>query len=139
SRAARDRPQAARACRGLCDREARACARHRRRGRQLASAILLSAARLRPRPGGARRARAPVSGMSARVTSTYDVVTRRPDGQERVHDYATSDGLEPGEVLGLRGRYWLVEAIEPGERPRAFAKPARYRLRLRHPDGREEL
>src|SRR5437762_1570900 len=26
-----------------------------------------------------------------------------------------------------------------GERPRAFAKPARYRLRLRHPDGREEL
>lgn len=42
----------------------------------------------------------------------------------------------------LEGRYWLVERVEPPEGdtpPRAFAKPARYRLRLRHPDGREEL
>ena len=78
--------------------------------------------------------------MSARPTTTYDVVTRRPDGTERVREYATSDGLAPGEVLRLRGRYWLVEAIEDSaERPRAVAKPARYRLRLRHPDGREEL
>jgi hypothetical protein len=36
-------------------------------------------------------------------------------------------------VLG--GRYWLVERVEG---PRAQARPARYRLTLRHPDGRRE-
>jgi hypothetical protein len=78
--------------------------------------------------------------MSADAAITYDVVTRSPDGSERVQEYATPDGLAPGAVLRLRGRYWLVEAIEESaERPRAVAKPARYRLRLRHPDGREEL
>src|SRR5437870_2914197 len=40
------------------------------------------------------------------------------------------------------GRFWLVETVEPAgaeEAARAVAKPARYRLHLRHPDGREEL
>jgi hypothetical protein len=78
--------------------------------------------------------------MSADAAITYDVVTRSPDGSARVQEYATPDGLAPGAVLRLRGRYWLVEAIEESaERPRAVAKPARYRLRLRHPEGREEL
>jgi hypothetical protein len=36
-------------------------------------------------------------------------------------------------VLG--GRYWLVERVEG---PRGQARPARYRLTLRHPDGRLE-
>jgi hypothetical protein len=78
--------------------------------------------------------------MSTGAAITYDVVIRSPDGRERVQEYATPDGLAPGAVLRLRGRYWLVEAIEESaERPRAVAKPARYRLRLRRPDGREEL
>jgi hypothetical protein len=45
-------------------------------------------------------------------------------------------------VLRLDGRYWLVERAEPaGEagKERVIATPARYRVRLRHPDGREEL
>jgi hypothetical protein len=38
-------------------------------------------------------------------------------------------------VLRLEGRYWLIESIDNS---RATAKPARYRLELRHPDGRVE-
>jgi hypothetical protein len=47
-------------------------------------------------------------------------------------------------VLRLDGRFWIVAEVgsespheEPGEH--ALAKPARYRIRTRHPDGREEL
>jgi len=71
----------------------------------------------------------------------YLVVTRRRTGKERVHAFASEDQLEPGDVLRLDGRYWLVASIETGDdaSPRAVAVPARYRLRLRHPDGREEL
>jgi len=42
-------------------------------------------------------------------------------------------------VIRFKGRDWLVERIEEGTRERVVAKPARYRLRLVHPDGREEL
>jgi hypothetical protein len=74
---------------------------------------------------------------------TYEVVTRLPSGKERVHRYASDDPIGAGEVLRLGGRFWLVESIEElqGETalPRALAKPARYRIRLRHPDDREEL
>ena len=71
----------------------------------------------------------------------YLVVTRRRTGTERVHEFASENRLEPGDVLRLDGRYWLIAGIEAGdgESPRAVAVPARYRLRLRHPDGREEL
>ena len=71
----------------------------------------------------------------------YLVVTRRRTGKERVHEFASEEQLEPGNVLRLDGRYWLVANIETGQvaSPRAIAVPARYRLRLRHPDGREEL
>ena len=41
--------------------------------------------------------------------------------------------------MTLDGRDWLVDAVEEGDTARVVAKPARYRLRLRHPDGREEL
>jgi hypothetical protein len=68
---------------------------------------------------------------------TYEVVTRLPGGTERVQEYVSEEPLGPGEVLQLRGRFWLVEAVEPGDR--LIARPARYRLRLQHPDGREEL
>jgi hypothetical protein len=71
----------------------------------------------------------------------YEVVTRRRTGNERVHDFASEDPLEPGDVVRLDGRYWLIASIEPAENTpaRALAEPARYRLRLRHPDGREEI
>jgi hypothetical protein len=71
----------------------------------------------------------------------YTVATRRRTGKERPHEFASEDPLEPGDVLRLDGRYWLIAAIEAAEEApaRALAEPARYRLRLRHPDGREEL
>jgi hypothetical protein len=53
----------------------------------------------------------------------------------------SSEPLEIGDVVRVESRYWLVESIEPdgGEvSGRVTAKPARYRLTLRHPDGREE-
>jgi hypothetical protein len=67
---------------------------------------------------------------------TYTVVTRNRAGKERTHPYTVDDALEPGAVIRADGRDWLIERIE-GDR--AFAQPARYRIRLRHPDGREEL
>jgi hypothetical protein len=67
---------------------------------------------------------------------TYTVVTRSRLGQERRHSHAGDEPLEPGEVVRVAGRDWLIERVEG---TRAFARPARYRVRLRHPDGREEL
>jgi hypothetical protein len=72
----------------------------------------------------------------------YDIVASRRSGRERVHRFATEEPLQPGDVLRLEGRYWLLERIEPDGvevSGRAIAKPARYRLVLRHPDGREEI
>jgi len=71
----------------------------------------------------------------------YEVVTHRRTGQERVHQYASEEPIEPGDVVRLEGRFWLIEKVDPSsEGPaRACAKPARYRLRLHHPDGREEI
>jgi hypothetical protein len=71
----------------------------------------------------------------------YTVVTRRRTGLEREHEFATEEPLEPRDVVRLDGRYWLIASIEPTEEGSARARgvPARYRLDLRHPDGREEL
>lgn len=72
----------------------------------------------------------------------YEVDAFTRNGSERVHEYASDDPLAPGDVIVLEGRHWLLERVEPGgdgEPARALAKPARYRLCLRHPDGREEL
>ena len=81
--------------------------------------------------------------MNMRMSQKYELLTRSPSGHERVHQYASEEPLTPGEVLQLRGRFWLVESVDDaaGESglPRAVAKPARYRLRLRHPDERQEL
>jgi hypothetical protein len=65
----------------------------------------------------------------------YEVVAHNRAGKERVHPYASDAALEPGDVLRLAGRDWLVEDIENSH---ALAKPARYRVLLRHADGREE-
>jgi hypothetical protein len=70
------------------------------------------------------------------VATRYELVTRSPGGRERVRPYVSDDPLSPGSVVQAGGRFWLVETVEAEE---AVAKPARYRLRLHHPDGREEL
>jgi hypothetical protein len=80
--------------------------------------------------------------MTADLSLCYEVVTRSPSGKERAHPYVSDEPIVPGVVLRLDGRFWLVESVEPaGEElaGRAIAKPGRYRLHLRHPDGREEL
>jgi len=69
------------------------------------------------------------------VAQSYEVVTVNRSGVERVHPFVSEDALAPGTVLRLAGRDWLVEQVEDG---RATAKPARYRLLLRYPDGRQE-
>jgi hypothetical protein len=65
----------------------------------------------------------------------YELVTHTRAGAERTHAYVSESALEPGSVLRLEGRDWLVEEVEDS---RVIAKPARYRLVLRHPDGEEE-
>jgi hypothetical protein len=78
------------------------------------------------------------------VALRYEVVTRNRAGKERRHEFASDGALSPGDVMFLEGRNWLVEQVEP-EPGRddgsnlVLAKPARYRLRLLHPDGREEI
>jgi hypothetical protein len=73
------------------------------------------------------------------VAFEYEVVTVNRAGIERVHPFASANELEPGRLLTLDGRDWLVDAVEDGDTVRVVGKPARYRLRLRHPDEREEL
>jgi hypothetical protein len=73
--------------------------------------------------------------MSAQ-SHEYEVVATPRVGAARSHSYASDVPLGPGDVLRLEGRFWLVTESEP---PRLVAVPARYRIRLRHPDAREEL
>jgi len=69
------------------------------------------------------------------VAASYEIVTRNRAGGEHARRYTSEDALVPGSIVLLGGRYWLVERVEE---PRVYARPARYRLSLRHPDGREE-
>jgi hypothetical protein len=66
---------------------------------------------------------------------SYEIITRNRTGQERVRPFTSADVLGPGAVVLLGGRYALVERVE---QERVYAGPARYRLTLRHPDGRKE-
>ena len=66
----------------------------------------------------------------------YDIAAATRAGKERLHPYATQEPIQVGDVVRLEGRYWLIESIEGSN---AWAKPARYRLTLRHPDGTEEV
>ena len=70
------------------------------------------------------------------MAATYEVVTVNRAGIERRRPYTSEDELAPGSVIRLDGRDWLVESAEDG---RVAARPARYRLTLRHPDGHEEV
>jgi hypothetical protein len=65
----------------------------------------------------------------------YEVVTHNRAGKERVYPFAADERLEPGSVIRLSGRDWLIHELD-GER--ALARVARYRVVLRHPDGRVE-
>ncbi len=69
----------------------------------------------------------------------YEIVTVNGAGIERAQPLVLASEPRPGTLVTLDGRDWLVDAVEEGETARVVAKPARYRLRLRHPDGREEL
>jgi hypothetical protein len=71
---------------------------------------------------------------------SYEAAAFTRSGRQRVHTYASETPLGPGDVIRMSGRDWLVERVEADtDPPRLTMKPARYRLRLRHPDGREEL
>lgn len=65
----------------------------------------------------------------------YSLVTRSRSGREHTRPYTSTDRLEVGSVVLLDGRYWLVERVDDAV---VRAWPARYRLVLRHFDGREE-
>ena len=83
----------------------------------------------------------------------YDVVMMNRAGLRRVLPYTSEEPLEPGAVIRLDGRFWLVAEVGTGSASdrlggadahhgvagHVFAKPARYRFRMRHSDGREEL
>jgi hypothetical protein len=70
------------------------------------------------------------------MPTTYELVHSTRSGSERVLPYTSQDALELGSIVRVEGRDWLVDGVDG---TRATLKPARYRLRLRHPDGREEL
>ena len=69
------------------------------------------------------------------MTFSYKIITHDRTGKERVRSFTSTDALAPGTVVLLGGRYTLVERVE---QERVWARPARYRLTLRHPDGRKE-
>jgi hypothetical protein len=66
---------------------------------------------------------------------SYTLVTHDRRAREYTRPYTSREPLAPGSVVLLDGRYWLVERVEDAT---VRARPARYRLTLRHPDGHEE-
>ena len=79
--------------------------------------------------------------LTGRDDFHYDVAVHHRTGEEHVRRYVSDEPLQVGDVVRLEGRHWLIERIEPDGDDlsgRAVAKSARYRVTLRHPDGREE-
>src|ERR1043166_8319865 len=70
------------------------------------------------------------------MAETYELVHVNRAGHERRHPYTSEEPLAPGSVVHYEGRDWLVDGVDG---TRVTLEPARYRLRLRHPDGHEEL
>jgi hypothetical protein len=66
---------------------------------------------------------------------SYLFITRDRRGRAQVGSYTSQEALVPGSVVLVGGRFWLVERVEDAA---VEARPARYRLTLRHTDGREE-
>jgi hypothetical protein len=87
------------------------------------------------------------------MAHAYDIVVVNRAGVRRVLPYTSEQPLQPGEVVRLDGRFWLVTEVGPGAATdhvegqgthhrvaeHVLARPARYRIRIRRPDGREEL
>jgi hypothetical protein len=69
------------------------------------------------------------------VAADYQLVHVNRLGHEHTLPYRSATELAEGDLVHVEGRDWLVDAVE-GERVRL--EPARYRLVLRHPDGRIE-
>jgi hypothetical protein len=69
------------------------------------------------------------------VAAQYQLVHVNRLGHERTEPYTSASELAEGDLLHHAGRDWLVASVD-GERVRL--EPARYRLVLRHPDGRVE-
>jgi hypothetical protein len=65
----------------------------------------------------------------------YELVHVNRVGHEQRHAFRADRELAPGEVIRHAGRWWLVERVDGSQ---AYLQPARYRLVLRHPNGREE-
>jgi hypothetical protein len=71
---------------------------------------------------------------------SYELVVAGRVGSERRYPWVADEELQPGSVVHVGGRDWLVHDLDLGAEPvRALAKPARYRLKLVHPEGLEEL
>jgi hypothetical protein len=66
---------------------------------------------------------------------SYTLVMHDRAAREQTHRYTSGDPLVLGSVVLLGGRYWLVDQVNGAA---VQSRPARYRLILRHPDGREE-
>ena len=70
----------------------------------------------------------------------YDIVVSGRAGTERTYPWTAEEQLQPASVVHVGGRDWLVYELDlTADRPRALARLARYRLRMVHPDGNEEL
>ena len=87
------------------------------------------------------------------VPFAYDIVVVNRAGVRRSIPHTSEAPLEQGELIRLDGRFWIVAEVgqDPGAEPaggpdaqhevieHVLATPARYRIRTRHPDGREEV
>jgi hypothetical protein len=69
------------------------------------------------------------------ASRTYEIVTVTRHGAPRPHMFSSETELRPGDIVVLGGRFWLIDEVGDGK---ATAAPARYRLVLRYPDGRED-
>jgi hypothetical protein len=70
------------------------------------------------------------------MSTSYELALQTGDGRRRVHPYLAEAELSPGSVVDIGGRHWLIDSVDGSH---AHGAPARYRLTLRHPDGREEF
>jgi hypothetical protein len=70
------------------------------------------------------------------VAVSYEIVHSTRAGKELRHHYSSEGPLTPGDIIRFEGRDWLVERVENNH---VRVEAACYRLRLRHPDGREEV
>ena len=69
------------------------------------------------------------------MAADYQLVHVNRVGHEHTQPYRSETELAAGDLVHVEGRDWLVDSVE---NERVQLEPARYRLVLRHPDGRTE-